>query len=115
MNTPGAGAYGVDVKSAKSGSSFGPHQNNGKFKDDRGKALLGNVWTPGPGNYSIDKGTASKAPAYSISSKPKSKDDNWQPGPGNYNPNIDASKPDSHASAIGRGQRPDLTGVGTSK
>ena len=67
------------------------------------------MWTPGPGNYSIEKVT-SKGPAYSMSTKPNSKCDNWQPGPGNYDPNIDASKPDSHASAIGRGKRSNLSG-----
>jgi hypothetical protein len=116
--TPGPGAFGGlnwNMDSAKAGSSFGPHGQSGVVKDDRSKALLGaNVNNPGPGNYNIDKNSRS-APAYSMSMKPKNKDDNWQPGPGMYNPNMNAARVSAEGTRIGTSTRPDLTGAAASK
>ena len=96
------------------GKSFGPHDKSGRVNDDRGKSLMGNTWTPGPGNYSIDQ-SGRNGPAYSMSTKPKNKDNNWQPGPGTYEYTKDPIKADSRASLIGKSLRPDLTGSAAGK
>ena len=68
---------------------------------------------PGPGHYTstIEKSASGVTigQRHGTSIGPKSTVNT--PGPGQYNPNVDASKLQSHASAIGNEKRPDITGV----
>ena len=99
--TPGPGHHNAtdwDIHSKMgAGSRFGP--TDGKVKNDRGKDLISNSKTPGPGAYNL--GSGSCAPAYSMAGNKYDKDLSYAPGPGKYMPNF-SNKGDDRASLIGK-------------
>ena len=83
QNTPGPGSHNTtnwDTASrAGNGSTFGPKEH--KRQADRGKDLISNSKTPGPGAYNVGRNSL-HAPSYSMSGAKYSKDLSYAPGPG---------------------------------
>lgn len=60
-NTPGPGAYNVDVGRNKGGPAYSIASRENRFKSDKG-------FSPGPGSYNISS-TGRSAPSYTIAQK----------------------------------------------
>lgn len=60
-NTPGPGAYNVDVGKHKGGPAYSMASRENRFKSDKG-------YSPGPGTYNISS-IGRSAPSYTIAQK----------------------------------------------